>query len=430
MRIIHLLAPFLPGAVLAACVQEPAPIEPPPPPLGLSSSFEIAAAIAYPPDADPYALPDFEQIVLRLDDVSGGEVAAIWGASQGSAVGSFTRDGDRLVLREPVGLLVAPREPFSFESQITFDAVELVLLDRDQDQDADAVEGSGRGFFTHVLGDVEYTHEITVVLRGERDLTPPAFEVIDGAVDHHVLDGLRIQASEPLLPGLAARISDGATSIELAPVPANEDYVRAFVSSVILPFGAELSLEVDPVPQDLAGLSLATALPSVRTMPDPGLFAEDGFEGPLAAVLEGAEVVTGVGTLPPIAGASSLLIEPGEAVTVRVPVTADDTHLRIEARMLVADSLAIQSFACPGFAMRAGFVGLDVVDYISYSVPGDVPGEATGDPRWSWAGPVATTEVVLPANASEVIFHADQQPLGPGIPCPLSALLIDDLRVE
>jgi hypothetical protein len=45
----------------------------------------------------------------------------------------------------------------------------------------------------------------------------------------------------------------------------------------VLPFDAELRIEIDPVPRDLAGLAAESIPTTVRTMRDPGLFAEDGF---------------------------------------------------------------------------------------------------------------------------------------------------------
>ncbi|HWN68511.1 MAG TPA: hypothetical protein VNM90_12815, partial [Haliangium sp.] len=245
----------------------------------------------------------------------------------------------------------------------------------------------------------------------------------------NVLDGVRVVASEPLQPRTTAVVRHGDTRIALEPSPADGTHVRSFATSAILPFGAELSVEFDPAPQDLTGLPSENALTTVRTMDDPGVFAEDGFEGDLAAVTAGAEVVSGVGTLPAMAGARSLLVEPGDALTMRVPLTSGDTHLRFQVRMLSGGSgLA----GCSTIGIRGGFPGLDPAsDVLDIEVsPAEEPREDTGDARWSVASPVTDVELALPAGAAgEVILDVYEQPLS-GPPCPDMALLIDELRAE
>jgi hypothetical protein len=245
-----------------------------------------------------------------------------------------------------------------------------------------------------------------------------------------VLDRLRILASEPLHPDTKAVVRFGDTRVVMDPFPGDGTHVLSFTTGVLLPFGTELAIELDPAPQDLAGLASENPPTTARTMAGPGIFAEDGFEGDLAAVTSGAQVVLGVGTLTPIAGTRSLLIEPQDTLTMRVPLTAGETHLRFQVRVLFDES----GYAgCSRLGLRAGFPGLDPASDIHelHVPPSEGPGEPTGDARWLTAGPVVSVELALPAGAAgEVIFDSYQKPTMPGLPCPNQAFLVDDLRTE
>jgi hypothetical protein len=158
------------------------------------------------------------------------------------------------------------------------------------------------------------------------------------------------------------------------------------------------------------------------------MFAEDGFEGELAAVSRGVEVVTGFGTLPAISGTRSLLVaESWSTLTMRVPLEEGDTHLRFQARALFDRE---SGFGCPASNLRVGFPALDQITTISPAWSTEIE-EDTGDERWTAATPVTTVEVALPAGAGgEVIFNVFRPSPLPGRPCPGAGLLIDDLRAE
>ena len=429
MRTSHFLTSFSIGAALTACTPTNDP-DPEPEPLVVAQSFEVTATIAYPPGTELYGLTTSERLVLRLDDAPNGSVTAVWGASLGSDSGTFQRTDTRLSLRERVELWIASQEPDSFDAAIAFEALTLDLIDSDEDGDVDRVEGTGTGTFSHVLGDVQFDHELTVTLSGTPDETPPTLAVAGDPAGLNVLDRLRIAASEPLHPDTNAVVRYGDTRIVLEPFPGDDTHVRSFATGVILPFGTELSIEFTPAPQDLAGLPSENAPTSVRTMDGPGVFAEDGFEADLAAVNKGAELVFGVGTLPAISGTRSLLIEPGDTLTMRLPLTSGDTHLRYQVRVLYDDS---GYTGCSKLGVRAGFPGLDPANDVYNITPlaSDEIRENTGDERWITAGPVTTSERALPAGAAgEVIFDGDGEPFLPGPLCPDTALLIDDLRIE
>jgi hypothetical protein len=429
MRTRHFFTSFSIGAALTACTPRTEP-EPEPEPPALAGSFEVTATLAYPPGTPTYGVPTSERLVLRLDDAPSGSVTAVWGASDGSASGTFERTDTGISLRAPVQLGVVTTEPDTWEASVRFEALALSLSDRDEDGEVDGVEGTGSGTFSHVLGDVQFDYQFTATLGGTPDDTPPEL-VIQGNPDAlDVLDRLRIVASEPLHPDTKAVIRYGDTRVVMEQSPGDGTHVRSFTTGVLLPFGAELGIEFDPAPADLAGLVSENAPTTARTMAGPGIFAEDGFEGDLAAVLGGAQVVTGVGTLPAIAGTRSLLVEPEDTLTMRLPLIAGETHLRFQVRVLFDEN---GSAGCSRLAFRAGFPGLDPASdtYDIYIPRAEGPEEATGDARWVRASPVVGVELALPAGAAgEVIFDAYQKPAMPGLPCPNQAFLIDDLRTE
>jgi hypothetical protein len=415
---------FLAGAGLAACggvSEQPA----------VSNTFEVTATLSFADDPpqflpDPGNYPDIEDYVLRLDDALDGTVDAIWSSYDGKVTSVFDRGDEGLQLREPLRIDLDLGDYSDIgRSHIEYASIRLTLEDRDGDGNADRVTGRGRGVLRYNLGDVPQEDEFTVRITGTPDVTPPELHVVGDDTSLHVLDGLRITASEPLLPGSTARAWYGDDFIDLTP-PAGAEYVTAFTSKDVLPFGVELRIEIDPVPQDLVGLAAVDVPTTAKTMPDPGLFAADGFEADPVAMLGSADVVTGVGTLPAITGARSLLIEPGETLTMRIPVPVGATHLRLRARSL-ADR---NSGGCDGSGIRVGAAGVGILAERFVTSGGDGPDEGIADSDWVSASPVYDMELALPSGVSgELVFDVFGLPLVQP-PCGQNALLIDDLRAE
>jgi hypothetical protein len=424
MRTTHHTAILLgTAAALAAC-------DPPPePPPTVSASFDVTATLSSTDDPlGGVTIPYSMQFSVSLQDDSDKTVDVIWSSERGLDQVTFDRVDAELVQVEALDFLVGlSTEDTDSEARIVLESLRLALVDGDGDGNADTFTGSGTGSLYYVVGDVIDEYEFTVEVRGDPDVTPPELQVVnDGAV--HVLDGLWIRASEPLQHGTVVRAFHGDTAIPLAPVPSIEEgYVWFFGTDAMLPFGADLRLEVEPAPRDLAG-NVATSLPELtRTMPGPDTpFVEDGFEGDALAVVGGASVVTGVGTLPALSGARSLLLVPGDTLTTSIPLTEGDTHLRLRGRLLFESEA---TSGCPGFALRAGATGNNgrqsLLPLWSYE-----PVEATGDATWGVATPVIDLEMPLPANASGELVLDVYDLAAVLTRCPAVAMLIDDLRVE
>ena len=91
--------------------------------------------------------------------------------------------------------------------------------------------------------------------------------------------------------------------------PKPEAGLIALTTAAVLPFSATWTLS--GTGKDFAGLDLQLGQ-TLETEADPGLFAQDGFEGPLHANLaEGAALLDASTTLKAPAGKQALLVKPG-----------------------------------------------------------------------------------------------------------------------
>jgi hypothetical protein len=430
MRTTHSLALLSTGAALglAGCTLPDTNPGPTPDPLPLASSFNVAATLSFPPDNGSSGLPATEDFLLRLDDAADGSVVAVLADGSASTRAAFARTRTGISLRESVELSITPFGNGYWDARLSFDSLDLVPIDNDGDGSADVVEGSGSGEFSQLVGDVVQTVAFTIEMSGGLDDRTPYLSNSVTMFEIPVMDGLTLIASEPLRLPSTARISVGGKSIPLEMLPAGAPYVTEFRTRSILPFGAEVVTVIEPELLDLAGLGIEFGLERIGTPPDPGMFAEDGFEGELAAVSNGVEVVTGFGTLPAISGTRSLLVpESWSTLTMRVPLEEGDTHLRFEARALFD---AVYGLDCAPSRVRVGFPALDQITTIDPRWNRDIE-EDTGDERWTAATPVTTVELALPDGAgNEVIFDIFQLGPQPGRPCAEVGLLIDDLRAE
>jgi hypothetical protein len=419
-------------AALSACTSDPQP-QPPLEPITAVGSFEVIATLTFPADTGVDGLPRSEGLVLRLDQASDGSILSVWGGSGGSNHNTLQRtDATRLALPYAVDIGVAPRVDFSIEESLVLESAELTLIDGDGDGVPDAVQGSGTCSYSYFIPDVEERVSCAFTLQGNPDITPPELVITSDAANHDVLALLSIGASEPLDPATKAVLRYGDTRIEMAAFPEDAPYVQYFSTAEILPFATELRIELDPPPQDLGGLAVQNLPLAVNTMPDPGIFGEDGFEGEVAAVLDGAEIVTGVGEIAAIAGTRALLVESGDRAVLRVPLTGGETHVRFQYRMLAEST---EYSGCSSLTVRAGFPGLPPYQNASshrLSRP-EVFDQPTSHEVWGAAGPIVEQEItVLDGTTGEVILRFFDDPsfgtYGPQ--CPPTALLIDELRAE
>jgi hypothetical protein len=162
MQPIHSLALSLAGAVLLpGCFFESTPE-----PLPLATSFQIDATLSFEYGGPGSELPESQRFLLHLDDAADSSVAALFMSSASTSSAEFARAGSNIILRESVVLPIDYRSGTD-DARVTFEALDLEVLDRDGDGSADAVEGSGSGRFAFFAGDAEFNESFTIELSGE-----------------------------------------------------------------------------------------------------------------------------------------------------------------------------------------------------------------------------------------------------------------------
>jgi hypothetical protein len=414
----------------------------PPPPvapedLSLAHSFEITAELTYMDSTFPIP-PDFlparHQFVLRLDDDADGMTQGIAGAAgQVVAPRFFHLAGGERVLERDFFLAAADGSAvLCGVGAVHYETMTLETFDTDDNGSVDLVQGTATGSVGGL--DIFDAGQFTATIKGTLDTTPPRLTVRGPTTNQLVLGDLVVEASEPMPAG--ARVfmtsdTDGAR-IDLLPFPQDQPAIMSFVPppDVLLPFGDTMRLEVLPRVEDLAGNVGSLDTPSITTIADPQLFAQDGFETGANVTLSGdASLVASVDSVPAITGGTSLLLEPGGSATLRITLPdsgGNPQTLGLQLRGLFRGG-------------NDSFVDGDVVlvlpgtgERVQALFPEAEDTTQTGDQPWRHVGPVTPLEVALPAGATGevlVVLRVAAPALCGEGSAPESAVLIDDVAM-
>jgi hypothetical protein len=427
-------------AALAACVIAAACGQPERPAVLLTtSSWDVVLTVTSAGPSTPFGLPVScppVAFTMHLDPDGSERLKATLGRDGQVMVGSLVENGDSYGLGADMADIALP-SPGGCGSQ-GFSMTQLALrgTDANGDRIAEALSGSGAGSGLDVVGDQGYAFPFTFELSGTPDVTAPHLLVPADVLNP--LDVVSLPASEPL--ALASQLNlEGTTSVSLDAEASPQGIpgvssaaVAGFTTSHILPFSGSWSI-VGNAP-DLAGLPLDPPAP-VTTLADPGLFAEDGFEGAaLAAATTGdVRVVTGVGALPALSGTQSLFAAPGASVTLHLARPAGTWTVRFAARALApapaSSSASPQYDSVP--SVRAGVVGGTSRPYATSVAAGDAA--ATGDPTWVSAGPLGDVTIPIDEVGDDIVVRIAPRSSNGCVglcPPPAPAWLIDDLRIE
>ncbi|HET9955251.1 MAG TPA: hypothetical protein VFQ61_12140, partial [Polyangiaceae bacterium] len=171
---------------------------------------------------------------------------------------------------------------FPTRGECTFSTIgikEIALWGWDENADgqADSIAGEGKAQAMFIMGDVGITVQMTFRLTGNPDTAPPT---ILPPSELHPLDGVMLTASEPLSlkSGAGLNSETGAARVPLTANVTDDAAIGSFSSARILDFGSRWRVTANG--SDLAGLPFDQALtPSAVVLSDPGVFAQDGFEG-------------------------------------------------------------------------------------------------------------------------------------------------------
>ncbi|MEO6600277.1 MAG: hypothetical protein ABIQ16_10425 [Polyangiaceae bacterium] len=296
-------------------------------------------------------------------------------------------------------------------------------VDKDGDGSPDQLEGTVGVELTVIQGDVGYTVALTTDLVGIPDDEAPELSAPGSALNP--LDRPSVWASEPLLSSTALRLT-GTSEVPLLPQAQTDPLatVIRFASSQILPFGG--SWTVAGTGQDLSNHSLVVR-GTASTLADPGVQAQDGFEGTLIALKDaGASLVAGVGSVGALSGAHSLLLEPNATITLHLQRSGSENKLHFAMRALsIAESSLSYVFMR---SVTAGVIGGDSVVTLNAAALPSSAATQTGDTRYPFASAVRAFDAVLTEPGADVLLRIANAPCGP---CPPpSAWLIDDLTLQ
>jgi hypothetical protein len=310
----------------------------------------------------------------------------------------------------------------------------------------DGCAATASGTYYQVQGDAIYSRGFTATMTGVVDRTGPQCTIAPTG-DLHPLSFAGVMVNEVLPTGTTAALDATGTSLALTGLTSDNTLgVSGFLlpgTSLAMPnkalaFATMYNLRVLPQPVDLAG-NLATSLPSFSTLADPGLFAQDGFEGPLNAYIDGSVATTDSASLPIPAGSKAIAIPPfgyssacSARFTVRMAVGAGATTVKFSTlsyRSLTGFSITnpyayMFTVAVPnGDLLRTYDINLKTSP-LPKPWTGDLPGSTT-----NVYGDLQEAELALPSGASgEILFDIYRLCAEPVSPAP--GLIIDNLRVE
>lgn len=278
----------------------------------------------------------------------------------------------------------------------------------------------------------DFNFTLSGVLDREGPQFYPAFDYV------HPLDFPGVNVNELLPVGTTAQlVYDGTMAIPMTGLPAQSAIgVSGFdFTGKALAFATTYSLQILPAAVDMAG-NLSTNLPSTTTFADPGIFAQDGFEGPLSAYLaEPAAIVDGT-SLPIPAGKKALGFPPESEwnpvyngrFTARLAVPAGAKTIKF-SYLTYWPNIGSPSSVFPyrlavatpnGVVTRRDLADVDARP-LSSPWPSPLPGSA--DNSYS---DLKQLELPLPVGTGqEVIFDIAQPAFGTS-----DGLVIDDLRIE
>jgi hypothetical protein len=309
-------------------------------------------------------------------------------------------------------------------NQTTIAGLTLHGNDNDGDGVADTVSGTATGTAFSGGGDVVLSEPIQIAFTGVPDVTAPQLVPLTDAVSPIV--GFKISASEPLDSTTSLMLA-GTTHEALSALPAIDSQGIATTNAIqwssdtLLPLAGQW--QIQGTGQDLIGHALVTS-GTLKTLADPGIFAQDGFEGTLVAAIENGSpsIVTGRGSVTAISGGHSLWLSPGDAVTFHLKRVAAETSLRFSAR-------AFAQYGQPYVSadVRAGVVG-SAAQFANGTTP-TASTIDTGDATWKEASEAIQLTVPLSGAGADVLLRISPNTCNGFCPLP-SAMMVDDLTLE
>jgi hypothetical protein len=297
--------------------------------------------------------------------------------------------------------------------------------------------GSATGTYSTLFTDMVTGTPFNATLTGVVDQASPVFTVAPNSTNNvHPLSVEGVGVNELLSAATTAFWSNTANeSIPMTSLPAGSAYgVSGFLlQKLALAFGATYQMKISSGAVDLAG-NATGVLPSITTLADPGMFAQDGFEGEVRATMTGNISIVSKEAFPVASGNKALQIPVppalcGQRFTARLSVPTAATTLQFSALatwpktrsqttftgsvQVAVPNGAVNSYSWPEIASTA----------LASPWTGALPGSADNS-----YGDLMQMQIPLPAGTnSEIIFDVLQPCYDP--PYLGDGLIIDDLRI-
>ena len=299
---------------------------------------------------------------------------------------------------------------------------------------ADGCVGSGSGVYHYQYTDIIYAKDFTVTLTGVVDKVPPAFSFINP--DGHPMSFTGVLVDEVLPAGTTADLLHGTDvlfRLKAMSSLSNVGVSGFSLATKALAFGTTYTLRLLPDAVDLAG-NQVTAAPSFTTLADPGLFAQDGFEGPLNAYTSGGVTVADRGMVPIPTGSKALAIPPSIGgsncnigFTARLAVPPGATSIKF-SRFNYGSSTASSSANACNFSLAVPYGEITWPEGSTSPLPFPSKVGLSGSVSDSYGDHVLVTYPLPAGTGSEVMLNVSRWCTNP--PSSSAGVVIDDLRVE
>jgi hypothetical protein len=372
---------------------------------------------------------DCADFSFTLDVVDEGDSLTLLFGREGKvrSIAVKRESASKGVATDAVAYVVPNNECHTEDENVTLGDFAITAMDNDGDGTADRLSSTGTGRITVADGKIGQltggTYDMQYKLEAQLDRTSPSFGPV---ADHHPLEPLVVLASEPLKS--AALMLDGPPAVALE----GQSYKlppASFQTKQILPFSGRWHLAGSA--EDFAG-HLADLSVSLTTLEDPGVFLQDGFEGPLPAGNTYAKIIDDTSGLTPPSGKHALLLESGSGVTLHLTRALSQRTLSVTVVGLA--SSGIMSSSVLHGVMQAGVIGGIKVVPFEWG-PGPLT-DATGNSQFPQATAPVRAQAILDEVGTDVAVQfqaANCVRGGPasGAPCyDWPGLLLDDLQFE
>jgi hypothetical protein len=371
-------------------------------------------------------------LTLTLDLIDNDDALSAFMGANGSMVKpSFDRAKDgSLTLAAPVTFGAAAgsvQSPFPAmpdgcsATSVSFDSLTLRGQDMDGDGRLDHLTGEGKGSAGFYFGDEADMPELAFTVAGVPDQTGPS--IVTGSYPHNPVDAVLLNVSEPLQSAVLSLAGDSVVDFQ---GPAANDALIQLTTARVLPFSGSWTLAGSG--QDFAGLPLGIG-GAFTTLTDPGVFAQDGFEGPLSATLGGgAELIDGTSGVTIPNGKRALFVPPNGSATLHLAGPAKG-FTQLTMTFLKLSESASQASEGSGIVTAEVAVIGGSKRSVTYLEPKDSTTTAITDGEWQAESSPIVLSVPLEAQGTDVAVRFSVIECG-GLPCPPDALVIDDLKLE